>query len=192
MGWTLDVVLARDVYHFWLSGYDIYGIDAVGENIQTAKELHPEIADRVSVADLRYPLDFPDKSLDFVICNGVIQHIAPEHVFEVTLRELARVLKSGGVLQLMLKNGRSVITVYDRDYRVDRSFKLYDEHEVLQMLRSYGLMLVEAEEPNLLGGIMYFTDPKTCETLRLLRQKGKSGYCLGPVSVYLGEVRGRC
>ena len=154
---------ARDVYDLWRSGYDIYGIDAVEENIEKAKELHPEIADRVSVADLRFPLDFPDESFHFVICSAVTQHIEPEYVFGVTLRELARVLKAGSVLQLMFKNGHGVTTVYDRDYGVERSFQLYDEHEVLQVLTSYGLRLVEAEDPNLLGGLMYFTDPKPME-----------------------------
>ena len=151
---------ARDVYQFSLDGYDMYGIDAVEENIRCAKELHPEIADRVSIADMRYPLDFSDESFDFVICSAVIQHIIPEHVFEVTLRELARVLGPGGVLQLMFKNGRGVKTVFDRDYGIERSFQLYDEREILQALGSYGLRLVEAEDPDLLGGIMYFTDPK--------------------------------
>ena len=151
---------ARDVYDFWKKGYDIQGVDAVAENIREAKALHPEIADRVAVADLRQPIDFPDASFDFVMCNAVIQHIAPPVVFEVTLREFARVLKSGGVLQLMFKNGRGVKTVYDRDYGVERSFRLYNEHEVLRTLQSYGLELVEAEGPETLGGIMYFTDPK--------------------------------
>ena len=151
---------ARDVYGFWNSGYDIYGIDAVEENIRVAKTLHPEIADRVSVADMRYPLEFADGFFDFVICSAVIQHIAPEQVFEVTLRELARVLKSEGVLQLMFKNGHGVKTVFDRDYGVERSFQLYDEHDILEILGSYGLRLVEAQSPDLLGGLMYFTDPK--------------------------------
>ena len=151
---------ARDVYDFWNKGYDIYGIDAVEENIRVAKELHPEIADRVSVADMRYPLEFADGSFDFVICSAVIQHIAPEQVFEVTLRELARVLKSRGVLQLMFKNGHGVKTVLDRDYGVERSFQLYDEHEILETLSSFGVRLVEAQPPDLLGGLMYFTDPK--------------------------------
>ena len=151
---------ARDVYDFWNSGYDIYGIDAVEENIRVANQLHPEIADRVSVADLRYPLEFPDSSFDFVICSAVIQHIAPEQVFEVTLRELARVLKSDGVLQLMFKNGHGIKTVFDRDYGVNRSFQLYDEHEILEILSSYGVRLVEAQSPDSLGGLMYFTDPK--------------------------------
>ncbi|MCE2462416.1 MAG: hypothetical protein J4F46_00650 [Dehalococcoidia bacterium] len=51
-------------------------------------------------------------------------------------------------------------TVYDRDYGVERSFQLYDEQEILQVMGDYGLSLVEAEDPNVLGGVMYFTDPK--------------------------------
>ncbi len=78
----------------------------------------------------------------------------------VTVRELARVLKPGGILQLMFKNGRGVKTVYDRDYGVERSFQLYDEHEMLRALQSYGLTLVEAEAADSIGGMMYFTDPK--------------------------------
>ena len=151
---------ARDVYDFWNNGYDIYGIDAVEENIQVAKQLHPEIASRVSVADMRYPLEFADKFFDFVICSAVIQHIAREQVFEVTLKELVRVLKPAGVLQLMFKNGHGVKTVFDHDYSVERSFQLYDEDEILRELGSYGMSLVDDGDPNLLGGIMYFTDPK--------------------------------
>ena len=151
---------ARDVHQFWREGYDIYGIDAVEENIQMAKQLHPEIADRVSVADLRYRLDFSDRDFDFIICSAVIQHIAPDQVFGVTLPELARVLRPNGVLQLMFKNGLRVKTVFDRDYGVERSFQLYDEHEILETLGSYGIRLIEAQTSDSLGGLMYFTDPK--------------------------------
>jgi SAM-dependent methyltransferase len=154
---------ARDVYDFWQKGYDIRGVDAVAENIREAKALHPEIAGRVGVADLRQPIDFPDMFFDFVMCNAVIQHIAPQIVFDVTLREFARVLKPGGILQLMFKNGRGVQTVYDRDYGAERSFQLYDEHDILRALQSYGFALVEAESLEALGGILYFSDPKPME-----------------------------
>ena len=151
---------ARDVYYLWQRGFDIHGVDAVAENIQQAQMLHPEIADRVAIADLRQPLDFPDVSFDFVICNAVIQHIAPPDVYGVALPELARVLKASGILQLMFKNGVGVQTVYDRDYGVERSFQLYSERDILHTLQSHGMALVEAEHQDGLGGIMYFTDPK--------------------------------
>ena len=76
-------------------------------------------------------LPFDDGSFDFVMCNAVIQHIDPEVVRTVVLPELARVLRPGGVLQLMFKNGRGVISIFDQDYGVDRTFRLYDEGEMI-------------------------------------------------------------
>ena len=113
-----------DVRYLWCNEYYIYGIDAVKENMQLAKELYPEISDLVNLSDPRYPLDFPEGSFDFVICNSVTQHIAPEPVYEVTLPALARALKRSSVLQLMLKNGNGILSVYDRDYGAECSFQL--------------------------------------------------------------------
>ena len=69
---------ARDVFHAWSLGYDVIGIDSIEENIREACDLHSEIADRVFLADLRYPLSFEDESFDFVACNAVIPHIEPD------------------------------------------------------------------------------------------------------------------
>ena len=68
---------ARDVFFYWQKGYDIYGVDSMEENILEARRRHPDIAERVSVTDLREPLNHADASFDFVLCNAVIQHIAP-------------------------------------------------------------------------------------------------------------------
>ena len=150
---------ARDVYFYWQNGYDIYGVDAVDENILEARRLHPEIADRVEVADLRKALDHPDGSFDFVLCNAVIQHIDPDVALGTTVPELVRVLKPGGILQLMFKYGDGVATVYDRDYGVDRTFQLYGVDEMLAALAEQGLRVIPKESGKL-GGIMYFKDPK--------------------------------
>ena len=147
------------MYFYWQNGYDIYGIDAVEENILEARRLHPEIADRVEVADLRETLGYPDGSFDFVLCNAVIQHIEPDVALGTTVPELARVLKAGGVLQFMFKYGDGVATVYDRDYGVDRTFQLYGVDEMLTVLAEQGLRVIP-EESGKLGGIMYFKDPK--------------------------------
>ena len=71
---------ARDVYLLYTWGYDIYGVDAVEENISLGKELHQEIAEKLQVADLREPLTFETEFFDFVLCNAVIQHLTPETV----------------------------------------------------------------------------------------------------------------
>ena len=154
---------ARDVYllHTW--GFDAYGIDALEENVKLGREMHPEIADKLSVADLREPLAFDTGTFDLVMCNAVIQHLAPESVETTTIPELARVLAPGGVLQLMFKCGTGVATVSDRAYGqdgVDRSFQLYDEHRLLNVLEECGCALVESDENGSLVGMLYFSDPK--------------------------------
>ncbi|SUZ61200.1 uncharacterized protein METZ01_LOCUS14054 [marine metagenome] len=153
---------ARDVFFYWREGFDIVGIDAVPENIRVAQELHPEISQRVSVADLSKPLDYPSSYFDFALCNAVIQHIPTKLVAGVTLPELARVLKTGGYLQLMFKVGSGIETLYDKDYGADRSFQLYDADEIVALLSGLGLVIVPQEGKEL-GGVMYFTDPKPAD-----------------------------
>ncbi len=154
---------ARDVHllHTW--GFDVYGIDAVAENIDLGKELHPEIAHKLQVADLRKALPFENSSFDFVMCNAVIQHLAPEAAEGTTIPELARVLAPNGVLQLMFKVGSGVVTVGDRAYgaeSVEREFQLYDERRLLEVLEQCGCSLVEDSGNGELGGFLYFSDPK--------------------------------
>jgi len=151
---------ARDVYSLWAVGFNIRGIDVIEENIRMVRKLHPEIADRVTVADLAEPLPYDDASFDFVMCDAVIQHIPPEIVERTTLPELARVIREGGILQLMFKNGTGMLTVYDSDYGTERSFRLYDEHRILAILRRHNMELVEEGSDEKPGGIIYFTDPK--------------------------------
>ncbi len=151
---------ARDVFHLWSQDYDVVGFDAVEENIQVARQLHPEIADRVFVASLGEALPFDDNSFDFVMCNAVIQHIEPEVVRSVVLPELARVLRPDGVLQLMFKNGEGVLTMFDQDYGVERNFQLFDGAELLKVLERQGMTIVDADTPDQLGGFLYFTDGK--------------------------------
>ena len=161
---------ARDVFFYWQNGYDILGLDSVEENILEARNLHPEIADRVSVADLREPIGHPDTSFDFVLCNAVIQHIDPDIALGTTLPEFTRVLKAGGVLQLMFKTGQGIATVYDKDYGADRTFQLYGVDEVVGLLADRGLSVIPAEAEKL-GGLMYFKDPKPMDHCVLFARK---------------------
>ncbi|MDP6102057.1 MAG: class I SAM-dependent methyltransferase [Dehalococcoidia bacterium] len=161
---------ARDVFLYWSSGYDISGIDAVPENILVAQETHPEIADRVSVADLSAPLDLPSDHFNFVLCNAVIQHIFPELIKDVTLPELARVLKVGGVLQLMFKVGDGMATVFDGAYGSYRTFQLYGADAIVSILSGLGLEVLPPDEEKL-SGVMYFTDPKPMDHCVLFARK---------------------
>ena len=162
---------ARDVFMYLHRGYDIYGVDVVEENVEEARRLHPEIAGRVSLADLRWPLPYPDASFDFVLCNAVIQHIIPAVALGVTLPEFARLLNRGGVLQVMFKVGKGIATVHDKDYGVDRAFQLYPEDQVIAAVEGLGLNVVPAEGDKL-GGMMYFTDTKGSDHCAFFAKKG--------------------
>ncbi len=150
---------ARDVYSLWEEGYDMWGVDAVKENIELVSELHPEIKNNVFVHNLAEKLPFKDNSFDFTMCNAVIQHIDPEDVYGTTIPELARVTRPNGVLQLMFKSGTGIDAIYDKDYGVQRHFLLYEPDQVLLSAQANGLSLIQQEE-GALGGIMSFVDPK--------------------------------
>ena len=144
-------------------GFEMYGLDAVAENIEVARSLRPEFADRLRVADIQEPLPFGDASFEVVLCNAVIQHIPHDTVFAIVLPEFARVLRPGGVLQLMFKPGRGVETAVDGAYGsegVARSFVLYDEGELLEALAALNLRLIEEESDGKMGGLLYFDDNK--------------------------------
>ncbi len=144
-------------------GFEMFGLDAVAENIQVARSLRPELADRLRVANIREPLPFDHSSFEVVLCNAVIQHIPRDTVFANVLPEFARVLRTGGVLQLMFKPGLGVETAVDGAYGiagVPRSFQLYDESELLESLAALGLSLIEQGPEGELGGLLYFDDNK--------------------------------
>lgn len=153
---------ARDTYLYWKDSYDIIGFDSGDENIAVAKSQHPEIADRVFVGNLNNPIPYEDSFFDFVTCNAVIQHIERDIVMGSVLPEFARVLRPGGILQLMFKVGTGDITIYDKDYGVDRFFRLYTAEQIVLRLKELGMEIIEEEENNL-GGVMYFTDTKPVE-----------------------------
>ena len=144
-------------------GFRMFGMDAVEENVRVARELRPELAGRIKVADLHDALPFDDASFEVLVCNAVIQHIPPDVVFDRVLPEFARVLRPGGVLQLMFKPGRGEETVVDGAYGANcvlRSYQLYDEQGLLEAIGTLGLQLIEDDTDGKLGGLIYFDENK--------------------------------
>ena len=156
-------------------GFEMSGLDAVAENIRVARSQHPEFADRLRVADIQDPLPFDDSSFEIVLCNAFIQHVPRDAVFDSVLPEFARVLRPGGVLQLMFKPGSGVETAVDGAYGsagVARSFVLYDERELLEALATLGLRLVEEGPDGKMGGLLYFDDNKPMRHCVFWARKG--------------------
>ena len=166
---------ARNVHLLNTWGLDVYGIDAVEENINLGKQLHTEIADKLQVLDIGAPLPFDDAAFDLVMCNGVIQHLPTETTENITVPEFIRVLAPGGILQLMFKIGTGVVSVWDRAYgsdSVERTFQLYDEHKLLTVLENLGCSLVPSAGAHELGGLIYFDDHKPMRYCVFWARKG--------------------
>ena len=156
-------------------GFEMFGLDAVPENIEIARRLRPELSGRLQVADIADPLPFDDGSFVVVLCNAVIQHLPRESVFGNVLPEFARVLRPGGVLQLMFKPGRGVATAVDGAYGnsgVARSFVLYEEQELLEALAALRLRLIEEGPDGKMGGLIYFDDNKPIRHCVVWARKG--------------------
>lgn len=149
---------AHDMFNLTNSGYDVEGLDAIEENIAVAKRNHPELAAKLIVHDLREALPFADAFFDFAYCDSVIQHLAPSDVNEMMLPEAVRILKPGGVLQLVFKCGNGVVTVHDPTYDEDRNFQLYDPDQILHRLQEVGMTLVEGDDTAVLGGVLRCAD----------------------------------
>jgi len=161
---------ARDVFIYHQAGYIMTGLDYVKENIDMARETHPEIAECVSTGNLGETLKYKNNTFDFVLCNCVIQHIQPEIVRDVSLTELVRVLKPGGILQFMFKSGTGFVSVFDPEYNINRDFYLYESKWICDILAKHNMSIIP-RKGNKLGGLMNFTDPKPMEHCVFYAQK---------------------
>jgi SAM-dependent methyltransferase len=162
---------ARDVRRLLHLGCDMTGIDAVKEVVRLTHKLWPDLRRRVFTADLRAPLPFGDEEFDFALCVSVLQHIDQGVAYGVTLPELARVLRPGGVLLLAFKLGSGTASVYDHHYHEERHFLLYDEQKMLQTLNECGMRLIRSQSYEELGGLLYCTDVKGLRYCALFARK---------------------
>lgn len=102
----------QDSRFFAGKGYEVVGIDFAPEGIQKAVEKTPdELSEKVQFlqADLTELLPFKDKEFDVVHSHLAAHYFSSEQT-KVLIKELARVLKPGGVLTLLLNS------VHDSEY----------------------------------------------------------------------------
>ena len=79
-------------------GAEVAGIDISGEGLEDARKRVRSEKVTFQEADACH-LSFPDASFDFVCCSGVLHHIPSSWM---VWNEIARVLKPGGLLYLMV------------------------------------------------------------------------------------------
>lgn len=119
-------------------------------NIQCAKKiavdawpgareyLAPEVVfHRGSVSDLR---SVPDRSVDFVFASNVFEHVSRDEFLEC-LREVRRVLRDDGTLNILQPNYRFCYDEYFDDYT---HISIYSDRSLCDVLKVNGWEIVES------------------------------------------------
>jgi ubiquinone/menaquinone biosynthesis C-methylase UbiE len=107
--------IATDGLEFAKNGANYVGVDLTPKSIELAKERFClfGMPGRFEVANAEHNLPFADNSFDHVYSFGVIHHSpVPENI----VREIHRVLRSGGTFTVMLYNRNSI------NYRIEIMF----------------------------------------------------------------------
>jgi ubiquinone/menaquinone biosynthesis C-methylase UbiE len=131
--------IATDGLQFARNGANYTGVDLTPHSIELAKERFNlfGVSGRFEVADAEVKLPFPDCSFDHVYSFGVIHHSpSPEKI----VREIHRVLRSGGTLTVMLYNKSSI------NYYI----------EIMFLRKLFRKLLLPSFMPRLIAGVAGF------------------------------------
>lgn len=142
----LDLGCGDGNYFAWLKGYcdELYGSDY--NLLRLARAAGQGIADHVYMADAT---DYPtrDGVFDLVFFNHVLEHIPDDRG---ALREVARILKPGGLLVLGIPNEGAAF--WQLAYRLEPRVKAASDHvnfytgaSISQLCREAGLTVQECE-----------------------------------------------
>jgi len=148
--------IATDGLEFARNGANYVGVDLTPHSIELAKERFSlfGMPGRFEVANAEEGLPFPDCSFDHVYSFGVIHHSpAPEKI----VREIRRVLRTGGTFTVMLYNRSSI------NYYV----------EIMFLRRLFRWCLLPKFMPGLIAAISGFDRWKLEGHRRILREKGR-------------------
>jgi ubiquinone/menaquinone biosynthesis C-methylase UbiE len=92
-------------------GFDYYGVDIAEQMIAQARRRFPRVDPaRFSVGRIQR-LDVPDATFDVVLCIGVVEYVVDDGE---AIREIARVLKPGGVAIISMPNRRAPFVTWNR------------------------------------------------------------------------------
>jgi len=117
------------------------GCDADSDVVDTLPELYKnKFVFNLGIDELPYK----DRSLDFIICSCVIQHLNSFNDLVKGISEITRVLKPGGKFYLMFKAGTNdtTLTHFNQYYRESRTFRVYHPNDVTMLCSYNGLKLL--------------------------------------------------
>ncbi len=139
VGTVLDVGcgFGRDCAYIQSKGHIAVGIDFSEGMIREAETHHPTI--RFLVMDMR-DFRFSPESFDVVIARSSLLHI-PKFGVPAVLKEMAKILKPGGLVYCAVKDGHGEewVTENDYGYPYQRFFAYFREDEMISLLEQAGL-----------------------------------------------------
>jgi ubiquinone/menaquinone biosynthesis C-methylase UbiE len=131
---VLDVGCGPGNYTKYLleKGFSVEGIDLAEGMLKIARKLVPK--DVFRIMDMRN-LEYPDQSFDGLCVAYSLYHIESEKVPKV-LKEFHRVLKTNGVMILMLQEGKGEDLMPEPfNPNLKMFFKYYQKDEIKDLLR---------------------------------------------------------
>lgn len=129
-------------------GLSVIGIDSSETSIQIARKMISPPANRNNrflVQDISNSLPFEDKSIDGVVCWGVLHYLTQDKA-KTVLDEVNRILKPGGLFTLTLRSTEDSeckskeITDIQTSYAVESTglnFRYYTQENVFNFLSSF-------------------------------------------------------
>ena len=141
-GSVLDVGcgFGRDTAFFISKNYDSSGIDLSEEMISRAKKSVSSAKFYVmNILDLKFKTD----SFDSIWCSATLLHLNKKDALK-SLSEMKRILRSGGIIYLNLKegNGEKIITD-DRYKNAKKFYSYYSETEIKNILIDYNFKILD-------------------------------------------------
>ncbi|WEL19214.1 class I SAM-dependent methyltransferase [Candidatus Nanohalococcus occultus] len=130
----------RDIRHFNDIGLNAVGIDIAEDLLEDASRKGLEVA-KMDVRDL----SFDDETFDGIWCNSVLHFLNPAAGdMQQALKELTRILKTGGVLYINFKLGKGETMREDYEPSL-RQFHL-PESAIKEVLNNFPLKKIHSEK----------------------------------------------
>lgn len=133
----------RDTHYLHEKGLEVVGTDFSEGLISIAKSKYPDC--QYKKMDMRN-IEFPSSHFNAVLAWASMLHLKPEDLTR-TLKEVYRVLLSGGILVATFKIGTKTGLMESKSMPGEkRYFTHYQKHELLEKFNQVGFDLIEYEQ----------------------------------------------
>jgi SAM-dependent methyltransferase len=150
----------RNLVYLLREGYEVFGVDASAEAVESVRELAAEVAPGLPAGNFQVAaieaMPFVDGFAEVVICNSVLHFAEDDGQFDAMVREMWRVLKPGGLLFCRLGStiGMGFERVEGRRFRLPDGAEWYlvDEAILMGLTRGLGGRLVDPLKTTVVQG----------------------------------------